>query len=385
LWSFSWKLLAKATANITVVGYTTTYDGMPHEAAGAAIDVNNTVLAGLNLPAHTNSGTYIDTWTFSNPNCNSASGTVIDTITKANANIAVIGYNTFYNAISHIAIGAVFGVNGVALSGLDLSNTVHINICTYTDVWTFTDTTGNYNNASGTVVDTIAKANATVNVTPYSVTYNGNSNTATGSVTGIGGMSLSGLNLGGTVHTNAGTYTDSWTFTDTTGTYNSASGTVVDTIAKANANIVVVGYNTFYNAVSHSATGAVSGVDGSILAGLNLNGTAHINVGTYTDVWTFTDTTGNYNNVSGTVVDTITPSKSKMVRETVLVPKTTVVKATVLVPVVKEVKVVERVKVGNKWVKKTVLVPETVLVKKTVLVNETKMTKKTEMVKVYYS
>ena len=73
------------------------------------------------------------------------------------------------------------------------------------------------------------------------------------------------------------------------------------------------------------------------------SGTVHTNVGTYADVWTFTDTTGNYNNASGTVVDTITPSKSKMVRETVNVPKTTVVKATVLVPVIKEVKVVERV------------------------------------------
>jgi hypothetical protein len=216
------------------------------------------------------------------------------------------------------------------------------------------------------------------------VTYDGNAHTATGTAKGVGGVSLPASDLTlNTTHTNAGTYTDSWTFSDPN--YVSQSGTVTDTILKANASINVVGYNTFYNATSHSATGTPYGLNGTVLPGLNLGGTIHTSVGTYADTWTFTDTTGNYNNASGTVVDTITPSKSKMVRETVNVPKTTVVKATVLVPGIKEVKVVERVQVNGKWVKKTVLVPETVLVKKTVLVNVTKMTKKTEMVRVYYS
>ena len=159
---------------------------------------------------------------------------------------------------------------------------------------------------------------------------------------------------------------------------------MTDTIQKANASIDVVGYNTFYNAVAHTATGTVYGLNGAVLPGLNLGGTIHTNVGTYADTWTFTAPNGNYNNASGVVADTITPSKSKMVKETVLVSTTTAVKATILVPGIKEVKVVERVQVNGKWVKKTVLVPETVLVKKTVLVNETKMTKKTEMVRVYY-
>ena len=66
--------------------------------------------------------------------------------------------------------------------------------------------TGNYNNASGTVDDNIAKANATIVVTPYSVTYDGNPHTATGTATGVNGESLSGLDLSGTTHTNAGTY-----------------------------------------------------------------------------------------------------------------------------------------------------------------------------------
>ena len=82
---------------------------------------------------------------------------------------------------------------------------------------TFTDVTGNYNNANGTVSDSIAKANAVISVTPYSVTYDGNEHLATGSATGVKGEPLSGLDLSGTKHTAAGTYNgDGWTFTDVT-------------------------------------------------------------------------------------------------------------------------------------------------------------------------
>ena len=297
------------------------------------------------------------------------------TLTIAKADITVTPYGVTYD-------GNVHNASGTSLNGLVI-NSAHTNAGTYTDSWTYTDPNGNYNSSTGIITDTIAKANASINATPFSVTYDGNFHTATGVVAGVNGAGLSGLTVS-SAHTNAGTYADSWFFSDTTGNYNNASGTITDTIAKANANISVIGYNTFYNAVSHIAIGAVYGVNGVALSGLNLSNTVHLNVGTYTDVCTFTDTTGNYNNASGTVVDTITPSKSKMVRETVLVPKTTVVKATVLVPVVKEVKVVERVKVGNKWVKKTVLVPKTMMVKKSVLVSKIKMVKKTAMVRVYY-
>ena len=316
-----------------------------------------------------------------NYNINYLDGTL--TVTKATATIVVTPYSVTYNGLAHSATGTATGVNGVNLNSDLTINSTHTDAGTYTDSWSF-NAGSNYNTATGNMTDTIAKATASVIVTPYDVTYDGNAHTATGTAQGVGGVSLPASDLTlNTTHTNAGTYTDSWTFSDPN--YVSQSGTVTDTILKANASINVVGYNTFYNATSHSATGTPYGLNGTALPGLNLVGTIHTSVGTYIDTWTFTDTTGNYNNASGTVVDTITPSKSKMVRETVNVPKTTVVKATVLVPGIKEVKVVERVQVNGKWVKKTVLVPETVLVKKTVLVNVTKMSKKTEMVRVYYS
>src|SRR5207253_3619617 len=141
-----------------------------------------------------------------------------------------------------------------------------------------------------------AKANVTVSVTPYNVTYDGNAHTATGTVSAVGPVNQSDLHLGGSTHTNAGTYaTDPWTFTDVTGNYNNASGTVSDSIAKANATINVTPYSVTYDGNAHTATGTATGVKGEALSGLNLTGTTHSSAGTYaTDVWTFTDVTGNY-------------------------------------------------------------------------------------------
>jgi hypothetical protein len=79
---------------------------------------------------------------------------------------------------------------------------------------------------------TVTLATATIVVTGYDVSYDGKSHTAMGTATGVGGVDLSGeLNLGNTTHTSAGVYgTDPWTFTDASGNYTSANGTVSDTI-----------------------------------------------------------------------------------------------------------------------------------------------------------
>lgn len=78
---------------------------------------------------------------------------------------------------------------------------------------------------------TVSKASPTCTVTPYAATFTGGPFTATGSCVGVGGAALSGLDLTGTTHTAAGTYpTDAWTFTDSTGNYNNASGTVSNSI-----------------------------------------------------------------------------------------------------------------------------------------------------------
>ena len=303
----------KANAMINVTPYTVTYDATAHTATGSVTGVGNVALSGLSLTGttHTNAGDFpSDPWAFTDTtgNYNNANGTVHDVINKANATITVTAYSVTYDANPHTASGTVTGVSNTPLSGLSLTGTTHTNAGDFpTDPWTFTDTTGNYNYANGTVHDVINKANATINVSPYSLTYDANPHMAVGTAIGVSGETLSGLSLTGTTHTNAGDYpTDVWAFTDTTGNYNNANGTVHDVINKANATINVTPYAVTYDATAHSATGSVTGVGKVPLSGLSLAGTTHTNAGDYpTDVWAFTDVTGNYNNANGTVHDVI--------------------------------------------------------------------------------
>ena len=304
--------ISKIAATCTITGYAVIYDGSAHTAAGSCVGAGGSTLPGLVITGtHTAAGTYTDRWTFtdSTGNYQNASGTFSDSISKAAPSCTVTPYSVSFNGAAHTATGSCVGVDGTtALAGLVLSGTSHTAPGTYgSDAWTFTDTTGNYQNASGTVADTITKATPACTVTGYSVTFDANSHTATGSCTGLSGTTLSGLSLTGTTHTVAGSHpTDPWMFTDTTGDYQNASGTVSDTIAKAAPTCKVTGYSVVFDGNAHTATGSCTGVGGAALAGLSPTGTTHTAGGSYpADPWTFTDTTGNYQNSNGTVTDTI--------------------------------------------------------------------------------
>ena len=137
--------------------------------------------------------------------------------------------------------------------------------------------TGNYNNASGTVADNIAKADAACTVTPYNVTYDGLPHTATGHCTGVGGAGdvLAGLDLSGTTHTAAGSYpADPWTFTDSTGNYNNQNGTVADNIGKAELTVTADNKTRVYGAPNPALTYQITGfVNGEILSTSGVTGT----------------------------------------------------------------------------------------------------------------
>ena len=152
----------------------------------------------------------------------------------------------------------------------------------------------------------IGKANATIVVTPYSVTYDANPHTSSGSATGVEGEALAGLDLSGTTHTNAGTYNnDPWSFTDATGNYNNDSGSVDNYIGKANATIAITPYSGIYDSLQHTATGTATGVSGvNLNAGLSFV-TSYRNVPGGSTVWNFNGGI-NYNNDSGSTSVTIT-------------------------------------------------------------------------------
>lgn len=262
----------------------------------------------LNAPGESALATLVVTDTTGNPVAEifSAINTQAPSAGRANATIVINPYSSTYDGLTHGLSGTATGANGENLAGqLNLGPT-YVHAGHYRVTWTFTGG-ASYNDASGTADINIAKANATIAVTPYDVTYDGHAHTTIGSATGVLGQSLSGLNVGSTTHTNAGTYSDSWTFTDSTGNYNNASGTVSDVINKAAATITVTPYNVTYDGHAHTATGSATGVLGESLSGLNLSRTTHTNAGTFSDTWTFTDSTGNYNNASASVSDVVTP------------------------------------------------------------------------------
>ena len=84
------------------------------------------------------------------------------------------------------------------------------------------------------------------------------------------------------------------------------TATTMATIFKANATILVTPYHVIHDGAAHTANGTALGVAGEALATLALGGTTHTSVGDYpSDLWTFTDVTGNYNSASGAVDDKI--------------------------------------------------------------------------------
>ena len=310
--------ITRATAAITVAPYSVTYNGNTHTAAGSATGVGGVDLSAsltLSNTTHINAGDYAaDAWSFSGgTNYNDASGTGRDCSKKANATITVTPYSVTYDGAAHTATGSALGVNSESLSGLDLSHTTNTNAGTYsTDYWTFTDSTGNYNNVANTAItDSIAKADATIKVTPYSVTYDGNSHTATGTATGVGGTDLSAtLTLSNTMHTSAGAYSDAWSFSGGAN-YNDANGVVNDSIAKGSATFNVSGYSGVYDANSHGATGSAKGVKGEDLSTLLNLGGSFTDVTGGTAHWTFAGDT-NYNAAAGDASIVLTQAQASI-------------------------------------------------------------------------
>ena len=343
--------IAKADATVVVTPYTcptTTYTGLAHTATYTISGVNGETGAAVGTinvsgTTHTNAGTYNnDPWSFAGgANYNDQNGTVNDCIAKAAAVVVVTRYtcpSTTYTGLAHTATYTIAGVNGesgATVGTVNVSGTSHTNAGTYNnDPWSFTGT-ANYENQNGTVNDCIAKATATVVVTPYTcptTTYTGVAHTATYKITGVNGESgatVGSVNVSGTSHTNAGTYNnDPWSFTGTAN-YDDQNGTVNDCIAKAAATVVVTPYTcptTTYTGVAHTATYTITGVNGetgATVGSVDVTDTMHTAAGMYNgDQWSFTGA-ANYNDQNGTVDDCIAKADATVVVTPYTCPTTT--------------------------------------------------------------
>jgi hypothetical protein len=233
--------LASSTTAVTVND--ATYDGSSHGGTATVTGVgglsqsltvtyvgrNGTVYPSTTT-APTNAGDYTASASFSgDTNHGGSSDSRPFTIGKANATVTVNGYTGTYNGAAHGASGSANGVGGANLNaGLSLGATF-TNAPGGTAQWNFSGGM-NYKDRSGNVAIVINKANPTITVANYIVPFDGSSHSATGTAKGVVGETLAGLDLSGTTHTSVGTFADSWSFVDSTGNYNLASGSSNDQI-----------------------------------------------------------------------------------------------------------------------------------------------------------
>ncbi|MCU1286862.1 MAG: hypothetical protein JWO13_3212 [Acidobacteriales bacterium] len=226
--------ISQATPTIHVSGYSGTYDGHAHGAAGSAAGVSNEDLSSLlNLGA-----SFTDVpggtahWTFAgNTNYPPASGDAAITITQALANIAVSGYSGTYDGHAHGATGSATGVSGENLSSLLNFGSTFTTVPGGTAHWTFAGNT-NYPAASGDAAITITQASANIAVSGYNGIYDGGAHGASGSATGVSGENLSALLNLGASFTNVPGGTANWTFAGN-GDYSASSGTAAIVISAA--------------------------------------------------------------------------------------------------------------------------------------------------------
>ena len=208
---------------------------------------------GSGTADETDAGTYYVTAHYAgDANHLASDGTAVAiTIGKASSMTTTVGAGPFtYTGSAQVGgSGTVTGAN-LSTSATSLTYSANANgtgTADETDAGTYYVTAhyagdANHMSSDGAAVAiTIGKATATVVVTPYTVTYDGSSHTATvTSITGVNGET--GATVGtvtlNTTHTNAGTYaSDSWSFTGAANYNDIASTAITDTIAKAGLTI----------------------------------------------------------------------------------------------------------------------------------------------------
>ncbi len=222
-----------------------------------------------------------------------ASMSVTINVSKANPTIIVNGYTVAYDGQPHTATGTATGIGGVALSGLVLSGTTHTIAASYSDDWSFVDATGNYNNATGAVADTINKTEPNLAVTDAGGTYNGSAYPAIANFATIEGVPVTldykqnGNDLGATAPVNAGTYQVSASFAGSPDYAASSSPPVQFKIAQATPVLSVTDAGGVYIGMAYAATPNAPSIEGVAVTldyqqnGNDLGSIAPIHAGTY--------------------------------------------------------------------------------------------------------
>ncbi|HEX5490718.1 MAG TPA: kelch repeat-containing protein, partial [Candidatus Udaeobacter sp.] len=243
-----------------------------------------------------------------NPATGTYGGNVSVSATLTSGSSGVSGKNVVFSLNGNNLGTGITNASGVATLTLDLCAPVKINAGSYpTGVAASFAGDSSFGASNATNSLTINKANATVTVTPYNVTYDGSPHTSTVTLSGScsdTAAQIGTVNVSGTTHTNAGTYNDSWSFTGSAN-YNDILATpIINVIDKANptATLGVSNSPQTYNGSPQSANVVVvmSSVPGTIAnVKYNGSGVAPTNAASYTVTADFVpnDTT-NYNTLT---------------------------------------------------------------------------------------
>ncbi|GAA4393047.1 MBG domain-containing protein [Hymenobacter koreensis] len=328
--------IGKATANVTVVGSSTIYDGLEHGATGNATGVNGISLnSSLNLGARfTDAPGGTASWVFSGgTNYFDQNGSVNIAIGKATPTVALhlnpTGYT--YTGSSQAVTGSVTGINGADLgaavvtyqpSGASgFSATAPLNAGTYAVKGAYPTST-NYLAAETNGSMTIGKALATISFGNLAHTYTGavKAASAVTEPVGLGVVAIKYYQTVGGIKTevqpiNAGTYAVEATLTNNNyqlGASNNPT-TGLLTIAKADQSIAWdtpanITYGTLLNGTQLNAR--ASGVaGGSAAGGLTYSPAsgAALGAGNHT-LSVSAAATDNYNAASKTVQLTVNPA-----------------------------------------------------------------------------
>lgn len=242
---------------------------------------------------------------------------------KLTPTITISGGPFIYDGTDHSATCRVTNAGGETVAGscaltYNGSSNPPANAGTYNVNATFTPTdTLEYSSVQGSSSLTIDQAIPVVSVTAGSFTYNGASESATCSATGVGGVQVPGscniaYNSSSNPPVNAGTYTVAASFSSGNANYfgGVAIGTLV--IAPALPAVTVTGGTFAYNGLPEPATCAARGLGGVAVSGactFAYNGSPNppVNGGTYSVSAAFTSSNPNYANGTGGGSITITP------------------------------------------------------------------------------
>ena len=201
-----------------------------------------------------------------------------------------------------------------------MSGTTHTNAGTYNnDTWSFTGA-ANYNNIAARSM-TPSPRRTRRSGHGYSVTYDGNPHTATVTRSPAWTARPGPLWHGRreqTTHTNAGTYAADYLELHRHGQLQRQSGTVDDTIDKANATVVVTPYSVTYDGIRTRRPSPITGVNGE--TGARWHGrreqARHTQRRHLQQRYLELHRRANYNNQNGTVNDTsprrTRPSRSRL-------------------------------------------------------------------------